>query len=60
MKAGGRICLGKDSAYLQMKMTASLLLQFFKFHIVSGHVVHYRVMMVMAMANGLLVNVSHR
>jgi hypothetical protein len=52
--------LGKDSAYLQMKLTASLLLLFFKLRIVRGHAVHYRVMMVMAMANGLLVNASYR
>ncbi|KAI5070366.1 hypothetical protein GOP47_0014709 [Adiantum capillus-veneris] len=59
-QAGPRVCLGKESAYLQMKMTAALLLYFFTFHIVPGHVVKYRVMLVMPMANGLRVRVSHR
>ncbi|KAH7300153.1 hypothetical protein KP509_24G046800 [Ceratopteris richardii] len=59
-QAGPRICLGRDSAYLQMKMTAALLLYFFRFCIVPDHVVHYRVTLVMPMANGLFVNVSPR
>ncbi|KAH7300171.1 hypothetical protein KP509_24G048100 [Ceratopteris richardii] len=59
-QAGPRICLGRDSAYLQMKMTAALLLYFFRFCIVPDHVVRYRVMLVMPMANGLFVNVSPR
>ncbi|KAH7300154.1 hypothetical protein KP509_24G046900 [Ceratopteris richardii] len=59
-QAGPRICLGRDSAYLQMKMTAALLLYFFRFCIVPQHVVRYRVMLVMPMANGLFVNVSRR
>ncbi|KAH7300165.1 hypothetical protein KP509_24G047700 [Ceratopteris richardii] len=54
-QAGPRICLGRDSAYLQMKMTAALLLYFFRFCIVPQHVVRYRVM-----ANGLFVNISRR
>ncbi|MCO5549972.1 hypothetical protein L7F22_003449 [Adiantum nelumboides] len=59
-QAGPRVCLGKESAYLQMKMTAALLLFFFTFHIVPDHVVKYRVMLVMPMANGLRVQVSRR
>ncbi|MCO5557133.1 hypothetical protein L7F22_010689 [Adiantum nelumboides] len=59
-QAGPRVCLGKESAYLQMKMTAALLLYFFTFHIVPDHVVKYRVMLVMPMANGLHVQVSRR
>ncbi|KAI5070362.1 hypothetical protein GOP47_0014705 [Adiantum capillus-veneris] len=59
-QAGPRVCLGRESAYLQMKMTAALLLYFFTFHIVPGHVVKYRVMLVMPMANGLRVQVSRR
>ncbi|KAI5070361.1 hypothetical protein GOP47_0014704 [Adiantum capillus-veneris] len=60
MWAGPRVCLGRESAYLQMTMTAALLLYFFTFHIVPGHVVKYRVMLVMPMANGLRVRVSRR
>ncbi|KAI5071574.1 hypothetical protein GOP47_0013825 [Adiantum capillus-veneris] len=59
-QAGPRICLGKESAYLQMKMTAALLLHFFRFQIASGHVVRYRITLVMPMANGLLVHVLPR
>ncbi|KAH7289176.1 hypothetical protein KP509_31G061800 [Ceratopteris richardii] len=59
-QAGPRICLGKESAYLQMKMTAALLLYFFRFSVVPDHVVHYRVMLVMPMVNGLLVRISLR
>lgn len=59
-QAGPRICLGKESAFLQMKMTASLLLHFFNFHLIPGHIVQYRIMLVMPMAHGLLVRASHR
>ncbi|MCO5567361.1 hypothetical protein L7F22_021051 [Adiantum nelumboides] len=59
-QAGPRICLGKESAYLQMKMTAALLLYFFRFQLVPGHVVRYRITMVKPMANGLLVHVFPR
>ncbi|KAI5071571.1 hypothetical protein GOP47_0013822 [Adiantum capillus-veneris] len=59
-QAGPRICLGKESAYLQMKITASMLLHFFKFSLVKEHTVKYRVMMVMPIANGLYVHVSPR
>ncbi|MCO5594019.1 hypothetical protein L7F22_048038 [Adiantum nelumboides] len=59
-QAGPRICLGRDSAYLQMKMAASLLLHFFKFDLAEGYDVKYRVMMVMPIANGLYVHVSPR
>ncbi|XP_015895042.2 cytochrome P450 704B1 isoform X1 [Ziziphus jujuba] len=59
-QAGPRICLGKDSAYLQMKMTMALLCRFYKFALVPGHVVEYRMMTILSMANGLKVTISRR
>ncbi|KAH7446256.1 hypothetical protein KP509_01G047800 [Ceratopteris richardii] len=58
-QAGPRICLGKDSAYIQMKMTGSLLLQFFRFNLVDDDV-KYHVMIIMPIAGGLNVDVSRR
>ncbi|PWA84611.1 cytochrome P450 704B1 [Artemisia annua] len=59
-QAGPRICLGKDSAYLQMKMALAILCRFYKFELVEGHVVGYRMMTILSMANGLKINVSTR
>ncbi|XP_023732288.1 cytochrome P450 704B1 [Lactuca sativa] len=59
-QAGPRICLGKDSAYLQMKMALAILCRFFKFELVKGHVVDYRMMTILSMANGLKITVSKR
>ncbi|KVI03324.1 hypothetical protein Ccrd_018383 [Cynara cardunculus var. scolymus] len=59
-QAGPRICLGKDSAYLQMKMALAILCRFFKFELVEGHVVKYRMMTILSMANGLKITVSTR
>ncbi|KAH7446268.1 hypothetical protein KP509_01G049000 [Ceratopteris richardii] len=59
-QAGPRMCLGKDYAYVQMKMTASLLLHFFRFDLVDNGDVKYRVMMIMPIAGGLNVHVSRR
>ncbi|KAH9295606.1 hypothetical protein KI387_039194 [Taxus chinensis] len=42
-QAGPRICMGKDSAYLQMKMAAALLLRFFRFELLEGYRVKYTV-----------------
>nr|GMD25774.1 cytochrome P450 704B1 [Ipomoea batatas] len=58
--AGPRICLGKDSAYLQMKMALAILCRFFKFKLVEGHSVEYRMMTVLSMAHGLKLTVSPR
>jgi cytochrome P450 len=60
LQAGPRMCLGKDASYLQMKMCAALLLRFFRFELVSGHQVMYRMMPVMLMKHGLKVNVIAR
>ncbi|CAI0405962.1 unnamed protein product [Linum tenue] len=52
-QAGPRICLGKDSAYLQMKMALAILCRFFKFSLVPNHPVQYRMMTILSMAHGL-------
>ncbi|KAJ3673809.1 hypothetical protein LUZ60_005801 [Juncus effusus] len=57
-QAGPRICLGKDSAYLQMKMTLAILCRFYKFELVQNHPVKYRMMTLLSMAHGLRVHVS--
>lgn len=59
-QAGPRICLGKDSAYLQMKMAAAILCRFFTFKLVQGHPVTYKMMATLAMAHGLKVITSLR
>ncbi|KAJ7528430.1 hypothetical protein O6H91_15G003300 [Diphasiastrum complanatum] len=59
-QAGPRICLGKDSAYLQMKMTAVLLLRFFQFQLVDHRQIDYRMMVVLYIASGLEVHISQR
>ncbi|KAH7423606.1 hypothetical protein KP509_12G063600 [Ceratopteris richardii] len=59
-QAGPRICLGKDSAYLQMKMTTILLLKFFSFDMVENQSLEYSMMVVLYMAHGLKCKVSLR
>ncbi|XP_010470937.1 PREDICTED: cytochrome P450 704B1-like [Camelina sativa] len=59
-QAGPRICLGKDSAYLQMKMAMAILCRFYKFHLVPNHPVKYRMMTILSMAHGLKVTVTRR
>ncbi|EAZ25728.1 hypothetical protein OsJ_09563 [Oryza sativa Japonica Group] len=57
-QAGPRICLGKDSAYLQMKMALAILFRFYTFDLVEDHPVKYRMMTILSMAHGLKVRVS--
>ncbi|KAG6429725.1 hypothetical protein SASPL_107778 [Salvia splendens] len=59
-QAGPRICLGKDSAYLQMKMALAILCRFYEFKLVQGHPVKYRMMTILSMANGLKLTISRR
>ncbi|KAF8399505.1 hypothetical protein HHK36_015372 [Tetracentron sinense] len=59
-QAGPRICLGKDSAYLQMKMTLAILCRFFDFTLVPMHPVKYRMMTILSMAHGLKLKVARR
>eukprot|EP01018_Ginkgo_biloba_P037645 Gb_34127 [translate_table: standard] len=49
-QAGPRICLGKDSAYLQMKMAAAMLIRFFRFELEAGHQVQYMVALTLLMS----------
>ncbi|KAL5582601.1 hypothetical protein UlMin_015043 [Ulmus minor] len=59
-QAGPRICLGKDSAYLQMKMALAILCRFYEFKLVPGHLIKYRMMTILSMAHGLKVTVARR
>ncbi|KAG2380069.1 Cytochrome P450 704B1 Long-chain fatty acid omega-hydroxylase [Vigna angularis] len=59
-QAGPRICLGKDSAYLQMRMVLAILCRFYKFKLVPGHTVQYRMMTILSMAHGLKVTIHKR
>ncbi|XP_068326540.1 cytochrome P450 704B1-like [Pyrus communis] len=59
-QAGPRICLGKDSAYLQMKMALAILCRFYTFTLVPGHPVQYRMMTILSMAHGLKLTVARR
>lgn len=60
-QAGYRLCLGKESAFLQMRITAALLCRFFRFHLQRpGHTVTYRMMAILAIDNGLPITVELR
>ncbi|XP_058746980.1 cytochrome P450 704B1-like [Vicia villosa] len=59
-QAGPRICLGKDSAYLQMRMVLAILCRFYKFNLVPDHQVKYRMMTILSMAHGLKVTIEKR
>ncbi|KAF5727171.1 cytochrome P450 704B1 [Tripterygium wilfordii] len=59
-QAGPRMCLGKDSAYLQMKMALAILCRFFAFTLVPSHPVQYRMMTILSMAHGLKVKIARR
>eukprot|EP00253_Pinus_taeda_P034337 PITA_34337 len=53
-QAGPRICLGKDFAYLQMKIVAAVLLRFFKFESVEGMTVRYHLGLSLRMSKDVL------
>ncbi|KAL3684515.1 hypothetical protein R1sor_002537 [Riccia sorocarpa] len=59
-QAGPRICLGKDTAYLQMLMTSAMFIRWFRFELVPNQLVTYNVSLVMSIRNGLKVFVRHR
>ncbi|KAG0607846.1 hypothetical protein M758_8G059500 [Ceratodon purpureus] len=59
-QAGPRICLGKDSAMLQLRMSLAILCRFFKFQLVPGSVVKYRQMSTLLLAHGLHVEITKR
>ncbi|KAI3837788.1 hypothetical protein MKX03_017179 [Papaver bracteatum] len=51
--AGPRTCLGKDSSYLQMKITLAILCRFFNFHLTPDHPVKYKMTIALSMDHGL-------
>jgi len=59
-QAGPRICLGKDSAMLQLRMCLALVCRFFKFQLEPGCDVKYRQMSILLLANGLHVKIVER
>ncbi|KAH8942501.1 hypothetical protein BDL97_14G103200 [Sphagnum fallax] len=59
-QAGPRICLGKDSAMLQLRMVLAILCRFYKFQLVSQAPVKYRQMSILLVANGLHVTVTRK
>lgn len=59
-QGGPRLCLGKESSYLQMKITVAMLTQFFDFELVPGHVYHYKTMLSLIFKDGLAVTVYKR
>ncbi|XP_030513629.2 cytochrome P450 704B1 [Rhodamnia argentea] len=59
-QAGPRICLGKDSAYLQMKMALAILCRFYEFKLVPNHPVEYRMMTILSMKHGLRLTIARR
>ncbi|KAL2635094.1 hypothetical protein R1flu_006573 [Riccia fluitans] len=52
-QAGLRTCLGKDSAYLQLKIVTSTLFRFFEFRRTKSHKITYRMMATLSMQGGL-------
>ena len=60
LQAGPRICLGKDSAHLQMKVVLAILCRFHKFSLVPGQPVKYRMMTILSMAHGLKLTIARR
>ncbi|KAJ7553910.1 hypothetical protein O6H91_06G117900 [Diphasiastrum complanatum] len=58
---GPRKCLGKDAAYVQMKVIVAILLWFFEFKLVAGQKVSYRIAPTLPMSeNGLLLKFELR
>ena len=60
LQAGPRICLGRDSAYLQLMVTVALIVHFFTFQLVPGQEITYTATLVMPMKNGVTVSISPR
>ncbi|KAK8469855.1 hypothetical protein PHAVU_004G006300 [Phaseolus vulgaris] len=58
--AGPRICLGKDLAFLQMKMVAAAILRSYRFKVVEGHVATPSHSIVLLMNNGLKATITKR
>ncbi|KAL5991536.1 hypothetical protein ACLOJK_012445 [Asimina triloba] len=58
--AGPRVCLGKDLAYLQMKVVTSAVLLRYRLQLVPGHLVEQKMSLTLFMKNGLRVYVHPR
>jgi len=58
--AGPRLCLGRNLALLEAKSLISELLPKYKFTIVPGHVVKYKMTITLVMENGLLMTIKKR
>ncbi|XVF85092.1 hypothetical protein PTKIN_Ptkin17bG0090300 [Pterospermum kingtungense] len=58
--AGPRLCLGKNFAYMQMKMVAASILLRYSVMIVEGHYVEPKLTTTLYMKNGLMVTLKPR
>ncbi|XP_020239131.1 alkane hydroxylase MAH1 [Cajanus cajan] len=58
--AGPRTCLGKDLAFVQMKMVAAAILLKYRFQVVEGHVAAPSHSIVLLMKDGLKVRITKR
>ncbi|CAJ1946607.1 unnamed protein product [Sphenostylis stenocarpa] len=58
--AGPRICLGKDSSFIQIKMVATAILQKYRVQVVEGHDASPNLSIVLLMKNGLKVRITKR
>ena len=56
--AGPRTCLGKEMAFIQMKMVAAAILQRYHVKLVEGHVVSPRNSVILQTEHGLKVTLS--
>lgn len=59
-QAGPRVCVGKDSAMLQLRIALATVFRFFTFKVVPGSVVRYRQMSTLLLDTGLPVTVAKR
>nr|ADE75941.1 unknown [Picea sitchensis] len=60
-QAGPRTCLGKDFAYIQMKIVAAVLIRFFKFEGVQSEKVRYSLALTLIMSgDGLNLRIKPR
>ncbi|KAL8033196.1 hypothetical protein ABFX02_13G146500 [Erythranthe guttata] len=57
---GPRTCVGKEMAFVQMKMVAATIIYRYKIELVKGHVVAPRDSIILQARNGLMVKLSKR
>ena len=58
--AGARTCLGKDIAFIQMKIIASAIIWKYHVHVVEDHPISPSISVVLHMKHGLKVRISKR